>query len=286
MRKILALVVSAAALTGCARRYRVEGMVLAVAPAERTVVVSHRAIPGYMPAMAMPFRVRHAREIERLAPGDRVQFRLVVGRAVAAGGFRAAKSAIEGLGEDGERFTLPVPPNQVAAGAPVPDFELADQQGRAVRLSEFAGRLVAVNFIYTRCPLPEVCPRLSAAFAAIERRFRDRLGRDLVLLSITLDPRHDTSEVLARYAGSLRADPEGWRFLTGTPAAVEAVASRFGLVYWAEEGAIVHTSATVLISRCGRLAARIEGSSWPFEQLADLISYWIDKREEPCASSS
>ena len=74
---------------------------------------------------------------------------------------------------------------------------------------------MAINFIYTRCPLPDVCPRLSANFATLQRRFRDPLNRDLVLLSVTVDPDYDTPPVLADYARRWAADLSVWRFLTG-----------------------------------------------------------------------
>jgi len=274
---LLLVLLCALAAPGCARRYRVEGMVVAVDHQQKSVVVSHRAIPGYMPAMVMPFPVRQPRDLETLRPGTRVRFELVAGRGASqARRFVIENSAQEGLGESGEKFRFPTPAEKIAVGAPMPDFELVDQAPRPVRLSQFAGKVVAVNFIYTRCPLPEVCPRLSASFASMRRRFRDRLGSDLVLLSITLDPRYDTPAVLARYARELRADGEAWRFLTGPPEAVEAVARRFGLVHWPEEGMIVHTSVTAVIARDGRLSAVVEGSSFRLEQLSDLISHNLE----------
>ena len=72
-----------------------------------------------------------------------------------------------------------------------------------MRLADFRGKVVAVDFIYTRCPLPDVCPRLAANFAALQRRFRDRLGSELMLLSVTVDPEYDTPAVLADYAKPL-----------------------------------------------------------------------------------
>jgi protein SCO1/2 len=104
------------------------------------------------------------------------------------------------------------------------------------------------------------------------------MGTGLVLLSITIDPQYDTVEVLAEYARIWRANAEGWRMLTGSREHIGEVASRFGLVYWPEEGAITHTSTTGVIARNGRLAALIEGSSYDPMQLGDLIaSLWEEK---------
>jgi protein SCO1/2 len=133
--------------------------------------------------------------------------------------------------------------------------------------------VVAVNFIYTRCPLPDVCPRLSASFATLQKRFADRLGRDLVLLSVTVDPDYDTPAVLAEYARRWGADDRGWRFLTGD---VARVAAQLGEVYWADEGTIGHNSVTSIVGRDGRLAAAVDGSSWRVDQLASLIAHELE----------
>jgi protein SCO1/2 len=158
----------------------------------------------------------------------------------------------------------------------VPDFELNDQSGHSIRLSGFHGRVVAVNFIYTRCPLPEVCPRLASNFALVQRRFREQLGNELILLSVSMDPKYDTPEVLEEYSKAWGSDPQGWYFLTGSDQAIRTVADRLGLVYWPEEGSLTHTSLTCLIGRDGRLEARVNGSAYEARQLGDLIARQLE----------
>ena len=128
-------------------------------------------------------------------------------------------------------------------------------------------------FIYTRCPLPDVCPRLAASFATLQRRFRQRIGRDLELLSITVDPDYDTPAVLAAYAGRWGADSRGWRFLTGD---VSGIAGQLGEVFWTDEGSIGHNSTTSILDRKGRLAAVLDGSSWRMDQLENLIAHQLE----------
>jgi len=211
--------------------------------------------------MAMPFRVSHAADLISVTPGTRVRFDLRVGKSST----RVTRLRIDsGPPPD---FKIPKPEHAVALGEEVPDFSLVDEQGRPTRLSDFRGRLTVLEFIYTRCPLPDVCPRLSANFALLQKKF----GRDLVLLSITIDPDHDTPEVLHEYAQRWRADPSIWHFLTGEPDQVRRVAGFFGLVYFAEEGAITHTSKTALIGVRGHLAGLLEGSSYTARELVDLV---------------
>lgn len=260
-------------MAGCAKRYPLQGVVLQVDRPAQTVTVSHRSVPGLMSAMVMPFRVRRAEDLRGLHSGVQIQSRLVVNKKHSyLDNIRILGSATDGVVEDqGDKLVLPVPPEKVEIGQIVPDFVLIDQQSRSVRLSDWRGRVVAVNFIYTRCPLPDVCPRLSAHFSVLQRRFAGQMGKDVVLLSVTIDPEYDTPAQLLKYATIWNARPEGWHFLTGSSHDIQSVAGRFGMTYWPEEGLITHTSRTGVISRTGRLSAIVEGSSYRARELGDLI---------------
>lgn len=252
-------------LVSCARHYRAQGIVLAVDRANRTVTISHRAIPGYMEGMSMPFHVAPSEPLDSLRPGNRISFQLHVGKsATLARHIKVQQASVED-------FPIPKAEGKVEIGQPMPDFTLTDQNGRPVALSAFRGQLVAVDFIYTRCPLPDVCPRLSANFARLQNRFAGRLA----LLSISLDPEYDTPAILTDYAHRWRADSATWHFLTGPPEDVRKVAGHFGVVFWAEEGAITHTSSTAIIDRTGNLAALVEGSSFSSQQLIDLVAQYL-----------
>jgi protein SCO1/2 len=156
------------------------------------MLVSHRPIGKFMPAMMMPFRVEDAGQLAGLYPGARVEFDLVVEK------YRSIARNVRRTG--GQDVSIPAPKERLKVGDPVADFRLADQDGRDVRLADFRGKVVAIDFLYTRCPLPDVCPRLAATFAALQRRFA---GRDVILLSITVDPDYDTPSVLS-YIGQTR----------------------------------------------------------------------------------
>jgi protein SCO1/2 len=276
MRAVLFLVLLC--LVSCARRYVVDGMVVSVDAPRRRLIVAHSAIPKLMPAMRMPFDVRDSRELDGLHPGARIRFRFNVARQRSwISGIRQFPSSAESLSAELGGALVEPPSQAITIGDPAPSFTLIDQKGDAAGPMHWRGKVVAINFIYTRCPLPEVCPRLAASFAALQRRFADRLGRDLILVSVTLDPQHDTPEVLARYAVSVKAVSGAWLFLTGTFQDVARVAGYFGVAHWAEEGVIVHTSSTVFLGRDGRLKARVEGSSFPLSQLARLTAHLLEE---------
>lgn len=241
---------------------RGRGMVLRIDRAARTAVVSHGSFPGYMSAMTMTFRVPRDADFALLSPGAQIRFDLVVDRAASH------IERIEVIAEATSDFAIATPKDLLVPGALVPDFTLADHRGRRTSLAEFRGNAVAVNFLYTRCPLPDVCPRLAYTFARLQQRF-DR--RPVRFLSITIDPEHDTPDRLAAYAKIWKARDEVWRFLTGEWDEILSIARRFGMTYWAEDGQIAHTTKTAVVARNGTLAAVVEGSRYVVGELGDLI---------------
>jgi protein SCO1/2 len=227
-----------------------------------------------MEAMAMPYAVLDEHQLDGLKPGAYVDFTLVVEKA---------RSFAQGIHthryESTEREPLLARRLQlletahatVQPGDAVPGFTLTDQTGSRVTLSQWAGKVVAVTFIYTSCPLPDYCFRLSNNFSQLNQRFAGRMGRDLVLLSISFDPVHDQPAVLAKYASTWKADAESWHFLTGPLEDVKAVSRQFGLNFWPDDVYFTHSLHTLVIDRQGRLAADFEGNQFTARQLGDYV---------------
>jgi protein SCO1 len=261
----VALAIGAAA---CAKHHTTTGLILRIDKPGAMVTISHDAFPGFMDAMAMPFDLKGAAQRVTLTAGDRVRFRL------SAKGGRSWVDRLEVISAapiDAGLTQTPATHLLVPVGSPMPDFELVDQAGAPVSLSSLRGKVVAVNFIYSRCPLPDYCPLMVANFRALRDRFADRMDRDLVLLTVSFDPQYDTPAILAEYASSQRAGGRGWHFLTGDPAKIERVCDAFGIQYFADEGLITHSLQTAVINRDGRLAATVEGKNFTPTQLGDLV---------------
>jgi protein SCO1 len=261
-----------------AQEHAAKGLVLEVDRAHHHITVSCDAVPGYMAAMEMAFEVPDAAQLNALKPGSLIRFTSVEhgSRPIAkdiepvanfepepaeAGALSALRSAVNP--------TSTKPP--VAVGEAVPDFMLTDQEGSAVSLFQFRGKVVALTFGYSRCPNPSYCLRLSRNLAELKRQFPDRAGRDLVLLTIAIDPEYDQGPALARYARSFGADARSWHFLTGTVSQIHQVAAMFGMDFWNTDGLLTHTLHTVVIDRNGRLAANIDGNQFTARQLGNLV---------------
>jgi len=264
------------------QRYQASGLVLSVDRVHKSMVVSCREIPGFMDAMAMSFSVPDAKALEPLDRGALIEFILVVGKEnphaenVRVRGYDSAErepakarrlQALEEALRGSRRLTV---------GQAVPDFTLTDQQGRSLHFRQFAGKVIALNFVYTRCALPEYCVRSTNNFGVIQKQFQRRLGKDLVLLTVTFDPVHDRPETLRNYAKTWKADPDNWRFLTGAVGDVQRVCDLFGVNYVPDEGVFVHSLHSAIVGRDGKLVANLEGNEFTAQQFADLLTSVLD----------
>jgi protein SCO1/2 len=259
-------------------RHPMRGMVLKVDGPHNSVVISHDDVPGLMPAMAMPFEVSSPAELKGLVPGAIVSFTLVIGRD--AGRIEHIQvvryESVEQEPITARRLRLLQNLTGASSAAPTvgqaaPAFTLLDQTRASVSLSQFRGKVVALNFVYTSCVLPQFCLRLVTQFSAVQKRFTERMGRDLVLLTVSFDPNRDTPERLAEYSRQWNADPRSWHFLTGTSSDIQRVCRQFGVDAFPDEGLITHSTRTVVIDRQGAIAASIEGNQYAAGQLGDLI---------------
>jgi protein SCO1/2 len=273
------------AVSVTAQEYRVVGMVLKVDRTQPRVVVSHEQVPGLMGAMTMAFPVRDAKDLDGLVPGNLVEFTLVVTNE-SSYATRIVVKPNETMELDPlnarrlallNRITRAGPPaDQVALGQAIPDFTLTNQNHRKVSVSQLKGKVVALNFLYTNCGLPQFCLRIANNFGVLQKRFAREMGRDLVLLSVTFDPAHDTPEVLANYASQWKANPATWHFLTGEVHEVQRVCQMFGMDFFPNEGLMDHSLRTAVLDRSGRLVANVEGNQFTAGQLGDLIQIVLD----------
>ncbi len=284
-RAILILCAVCALATG---RHPVTAIILKIDRAHRSFDASCQAIPGYMEAMTMPFSVRDEKALDGLQPGVAIDFTLVVEkrRSYAEAIHIHRYEPIEQEPLRARRLQLlqeaadpGLAANALKVGQPVPDFTLTDQTGARASLSQFAGKVVGITFIYTSCPLPDYCVRLSNNFGRLNKRFADRMGRDLILLTVTFDPVHDDQRTMAQYAARWKADAKQWHFLTGTLPEVKAVCRLFGLSYWQDEGWLTHSLHTIVVDRQGKLAANFEGNEFTAEQLGDFLSVEMGGRK-------
>ena len=130
--------------------------------------------------------------------------------------FYFTMSGTSGPGHGGGGVTLAAPPASPDSFGTVAEFALPERSGETVTGETLAGAPYIVSFFFARCGGP--CPKLLGNVAKLQSRLPD--GSPVKLVSITVDPKHDTPEYLATYAENFSADPERWLFLSGTEDAI------------------------------------------------------------------
>jgi protein SCO1 len=279
-----ALGVLAAVLAACSPRpvadegrFPLAGTVVAIDPSPGRIVVSHDAVSGLMPAMTMPFEVSGAAPSVR--QGDRIAATLVVTKSRSW--LEELKITRAGSGGDGRGPAA----GGAVPGVVVPPFALRDQDGRAITMRDFAGRVLVVTFIYTRCPLPDFCPLMMRNLEAVRRRAHEAgIGGRVALLAVTLDPEFDTPAMLRAYGESVLKDGarfEQWTLATGTNAQIDDVARFFGVTSQTEGGTITHTLSTAVIGHDGRIMRLFAANSWRPDELFDVVGRGVERAARP-----
>ncbi len=258
--------------------FQVKGVIKELKLERQQVIIAHEEIPGYMPAMTMPFDVKDARDLLGLQPGDAVSFRMMV--TPDNGWIDQIKKTPPTApavfaAPDSFRRVREVDP--LKEGDPMPEYHFTNELGQAVSLSDFKGQALAFTFIFTRCPFPTFCPRMSGNFAETQHQLQSRPGApaNWHLLTISFDPAYDTPAVLQSYAARFKADPKRWNFVTGELIDVTAIAEQFGLLFWkpdpSQRGSISHNLRTVVVDTRGRVQKVFNENEWKVDELVAEI---------------
>ncbi len=251
--------------------FRVNGVVRSVDLKQHQVEIRHEAIPGYMPAMTMPFGVKDTNELGGLQPGQPISFRLTVTES-------------DGWIDQIQKLDLPAtngPPaasslrqvrdvEPLSPGDPLPSYSLTNQFGQSFATSGFRGQALALTFLFTRCPFPTFCPRMAANFEETQQKLLagPQSPTNWHLLTISFDPEFDTPAVLKAYGESRHYDPRHWTFATGAVIDVTAIGEQFGLAFWREQpGTISHNLRTAVVDPGGRVQKIFEGNTWTSDEL-------------------
>jgi protein SCO1/2 len=252
--------------------YKVRGKVMSTNAANGEVTLNHEAIPGFMEAMTMPYKLKDPSILGELHPGDVITADVLVSQGADAD---VLLDHIVVVAQGKADYKPAVVYHVPAPGDQVPDFGLKNQDGRSIHLAQFHGKALLLTFIYTRCPLPTFCPRITRNFAAIDKALAadPALYAQMHLLSVSFDPEHDTPERLraygAQYLGSDGKDAFAhWDLAVPTRPVLSEMARYFdiGMTPGPEE-TITHTLSTTLIGPDGKVVQFYPGNDWTPEQV-------------------
>ena len=259
----------------------VRGVIREIRAAEKEVVVRHEEIPGYMQAMTMPFPVESLDVLGGAKAGDLVKFRLHVtatnshsdGFVVLSNAPATASPAV--VLDDTNAVSLYVDVPELKRGDVVPDYVFTNQLGNAFHLRDYRGKVLVISFIFTRCPLPDFCPRASGNLAASMRMLKESpsVPPNWRLLSLSFDPAYDTPRVLESYGKRYGYDPTYWTLGTGSFDDLQPLGTHFGLYFSRNvtPGNLNHNLRTVVLDPQGRVVEILVGKDWKPEQLVMLV---------------
>jgi len=255
--------------------YKLRGKVVSTDAAKGEVTLNHEAIPGFMEAMTMPYKLKDASILGELHPGDVITADVLVSQDPNAD---VLLDHIVVVAQAKPDYKPAVFYHVPAPGDAVPDFKLRNQDGRTIHLRQFLGQGLVITFIYTRCPSPEFCPRVTRYFAALEKQLAAIPALSGThLLCVSFDPDHDTPERLRAYGVTyIGSDAKNafahWDFAVPEKPVLLEMAKFFDLgMTNAADGSITHTLSTTLIGPDGKVVRFYPGNEWTVEEvLADL----------------
>lgn len=247
--------------------YYVRGVVKGLQPGEQKLLVDHEEIPGFMEAMTMPFNVADTNDFDGITTNDQIHFRLVV---------ETNRSWIDQINKVGQAMNLT---NQtrpmfrkvrevdpLAVGDILPNYPFTNSFGKPFNTDDFRGEVLAITLIFTRCPLPDFCPRMSANFNAMYQSLQtDASGpTNWHLMSLSFDPEFDTPSVLRFYSQRFEPDPKKWSFATGALIELDDITERFGMFFSREASGISfnHNLRTIILDPYGRIHEILIGNTW------------------------
>jgi protein SCO1/2 len=262
------------------KSFAVRGRVVSIDQSTHEVMLDAETIPGYMEAMTMPYKLAQPDTLSELHPGDRITAQLVVDAAYGndLSGFSNPRlESIVVVAQAKPDYKPAVQYHVPAPGDAVPDFSLLNQSGRTIHLAQFKGRVLLMTFIFTRCNLPDYCPRMSRNFAEIDHALAadPALYAKTHLLSVSFDPTNDTPTVLRDYGGSYTGRHAAetfahWDFAAPPEKELPAITQFFNVgITPGENSSLTHSLSTILIGRDGKIVAWFPTNDW---QTSDMLA--------------
>lgn len=253
--------------------YSVTGLVMSLKPLEKQVVIKHKEIPGYMPAMTMPFSVQNTNELSRLIPGEEVTFQLMVADDDAWVEGIKKTGVAQNIMPEGAPIRIVRDVDPLEIGDPLPEYHFVNEQGHKVSLSQFKGNALVLSFLFTRCPVPNYCPLTARKLARVQDTLlaREHAPTNWHILAVTLDPQYDTVKRLRQFGETYGYKPECWSFLTGELIDITALAEQLGLLFWTGDGTVNHNVRTAVVGADGLIRTNMSGNEWEVEGLVNEV---------------
>lgn len=245
-------------------RYRVHGVVLGKSPLNQEVTIEQAPVPRRMPATSAVYRIPDSGLFRSLQTGDSIAGETYLPENGDPNELRGVAVLSE---TRNPQVLAALPPHMLLEGESLPSISMLNEDRRQVDLTQFRGKAVLLTFVDTKCT--EDCPIITKLFGEVNALLSRNplVYQHSQLITVSLDPAHDTPSVLRRYGLQyLHGDARGfdhWEFVTLTPANLNRLATSFGVLYQpSKDGDIVHTMDVSLIGPNNTLIRSWDGDDW------------------------
>ena len=257
------------------KAYSVRGTVYGILPDSNTVTIAHDTIPNFMMPMVMPFQILNLEEITNLVIGDSVHFEFVFSDTVAyARNFKTVGKGILPV-EDDSFFDDEYSVKKI--GQTLDNVTLLDLDSSLIQLSDSDGKYRFISFIFTRCPMPNMCPAVVIKNNYLSGSFSNNKKIDFIMVSF--DYKYDTPTVLKEFYGSIilgHNNLDIWSSV-GRVEDVYTLVKQSGGNFWGvEEGKIGHTLSSVLIGPDRVVLGSWQGDKWTTAQVKRALDLLME----------
>lgn len=251
--------------------YQVVGTVTEILLETNTIVVKHDSIPDFMMPMTMPFKVLDLNEIKNLSTGDSVHFRLIwTDDKPYAQNFQVVGKGKESVDEDDfweeESF-------QKSFGDVIDNGTFLDEKGNPVQLMESDGKFRIISFIFSRCPMPNMCPAVVFKNQYLASAFKDNPKVELIMISF--DYAYDSPKVLMEKYGLTVSSYPNWHIWSSQNHSSDIMwlAKQTGFEFWGvEQNQIGHNLRTIILDPNRRWLKTYIGEDWRGKEIKEELN--------------
>lgn len=154
-------------------------------------------------------------------------------------------------------------PSVLKKNDPLPSFTLCNQDHKTITEKDLLGKVTVMNFIFTRCCMPTLCPAVTKSMAQLQKIIRSHnLDNNVNFITLSFDPEFDTPDVLKCYAQAYNISFSNYSFLTGDPQSIKNLMQQFGVYVISKSGTINHSMRTLIIDKDGKIAYETSKKDW------------------------
>ena len=272
---ILLIILLVSSCSDSKKIYDVTGVVLDINLANKKVLVDHDSIPNFMMPMVMHFNIRNKNAVKSLSKNDSVRFKFIITETSSyATDFNIIGRRINI--DDNDDFWEDDEYSKKEIGEKLSNVTLLNINANATSLDDYSGKYVFLSFIFTRCPVPNMCPAVVIKNGVIARNFKDNENVKLVMVSF--DYLYDTPQILKSFYGSSIEGFPNWDVLSSVEKVSDlyTLSSEIGCEYWGiEKNNIGHNLRSALIGPDKTLLKIWEGDDWLAGSVTNEIENYI-----------